>query len=290
MINLKMILICTWVNFRKWSVNPRIYTLGAIIIAFLIYHLSGLSNFASAKEVAVTPWVFPHLFTQPVMQVFACFTLLLFSDAPFVDRHMPFLVIRSGRRNWVIGQLIYIVLASFVYTAFIFLVSVLALIPNLELSTDWGTVIKTLALSSETIPEDITVTVFMDERMITMFSAIEATLIGFGLFWLVSIFIGVLIFCFNIVIGKMSGLVATGVFIFISYFVVYLGSLSYGTGIYYLSPLSWMTISTLDWNGTINVPSPTYALVFLLVASIFMSIISAKIFTKKDMNIQDWGY
>lgn len=289
MTDLKMIRICTQVNFKKWTVNPRIYTLAVIIIAFLAYHSFGLSQFAADKGVAVTPWVFPYLMTPPVMQVFACFTILLFSDAPFVDRHMPFLVIRAGRRNWVIGQLIYIIVAAFVYTAFIFLISVLVLIPNVQLSADWGIILKTLASNSGIAPS---VTIFPDERILSMFSTVEAALISFGLFWLVAIFIGVLIFCFNIVIGKMSGLVATGVFIFMSFFSINQGRFLLGDWISYLSPISWMSMSFFDWGytGTFSSPSITYAVLSLLAAITLMGVVSVNVFIKKDLDIQEWGY
>src|SRR5690625_3817274 len=131
-----MIRLCLGVNFRKWLVNPRIYALAVFIIAFLIYHQSGLSQFAGAHNQGVTPWVFPHLTTPPVLHVFATFAIILFSDAPFEDKHMPFLMIRSGRRNWIIGQLIYILMASLIYTLFVFIISILALLPNLELRSE----------------------------------------------------------------------------------------------------------------------------------------------------------
>lgn len=287
MTDLKMIRICTQVNFQKWSVNPRIYTLLVIIIAFLAYHSYGLSQFAAEKDVSVSPWVFPHLMTPPVMQVFACFTILLFSDAPFADRHMPFLVIRAGRRNWVIGQLIYIIVAAFVYTAFIFIISILVLIPNVQMTTDWGIILKTLASNSET-----SVTIFPDQRILSMFSAVEAALISFGLFWLVSIFIGVLIFCFNVAIGKMSGLIASGVFIFLSFFSIVQGRLILGDWISYLSPISWMSMSFFDWGYTemFSSPSITYAVLCLLGAISLMSVVCVTLFCKKDLDIQDWGY
>lgn len=289
MTNLKMIRICVQVNFQKWLVNPRIYTLAVLMIAFLAYHSFGPSQFAADKGIALTPWVFPHLITPPVLQVFACFIILLFSDAPFADRHMPFLIIRSGRRNWIIGQLLYIVTAAFVFTIFILFISMLVLIPNVQLSTDWGIILKTLAVSTEIIPS---VTIFPDERIITMFSVLEAMLISFGLFWLVSIFIGVLIFFFNIVIGKMSGLVASGVFIFISFFSIIHGRLILGDWISYLSPISWMSISFFDWNNSMGFssPSPMYAVICLVGSILLMSIVSTIVFCKKDLDIQEWGY
>lgn len=289
MTDLKMVRICAQVNFQKWPVNPRIYTLAVIIIVFLAYHSFGLSQFAADEGVAMTPWIFPHLMTPPVMQVFACLTILLFSDAPFADRHMPFLVIRSGQRNWVVGQLLYIIVAAFVYTAFILLISVLILIPNVQLSADWGIILKTLASNSEIAPS---VTIFPDERILSMFSTVEATLISFGLFWLVSVFIGVLIFCFNVVVGKMSGLVASGVFIFISFFSIVHGRFILGDWISHMSPISWMSMSFFDWDHTMTFTSPsvTYAVLCLLGAIILMSIVATNVFCKKDMDIQEWGY
>src|SRR5699024_10050642 len=222
-------------------------------------------------------------------QVFACLIILLFSDAPFADRHMPFLIIRSGRRNWIIGQLLYIVVASFVFTIFILFISVLVLIPNVQLSTDWGIILKSLAVNTEIIPS---VTIFPDERILTIFSVLEAMLISFGLFWLVSIFIGVLIFCFNIVVGKMSGLVASGVFIFISFFSIVHGRLILGDWISYFSPISWMSMSFFIWYNTMALlsSSRTYSILWRLLAMTLMSIVSIKVFCEKDLDIQEWGY
>ncbi|WP_062107422.1 hypothetical protein [Bacillus niameyensis] len=288
MTNLKTILLCVQVNFRKWLVNPRIYVLAVITVAFLAYHSSGLSQFATEKEVGIAPWIFPHLSLPPTMQVFACFIVLLFCDAPFADRHMPFLAIRTSRRNWVIGQLVYIILASFIYTAFICVMAALVLIPNLEFSKDWGILMKTLAMRPEMAP--VNVTVFFNPDVLKMFSPFQAMIISFGLFWLVSVFIGVLIFCFNVVIEKMSGLVASGVFIFMSLFSIVEGRFIFGDWIGYLSPISWMNISYLDWKGTGLTPTPTFAVFCLVITSVFMGILSTIIFCRKDMKIQDWGY
>lgn len=287
MTNMKMIYLCSQVNFRKWIVNPRIYTIAAIIVAFLTYHEYGLSQLAAENGEPLTPWIFSQLFTPPVMQVFASLTVLLFCDAPFADRHTPFLIIRAGRQNWLIGQLIYIVVASFIYTAFILVVSILALIPNVRFSMDWGIIIKSLAVNPQIAPN--TVTVFMNEEIIKMFTPLEATFISFGLFWLVTVFIGIILFYFNIVIGKMSGLIVTGIFIFISYFVVYLGPITIGEKIYYFSPLNWMSISYINWSDSGSVPSPPYVLLFLFISILIMITGSVVSFLKKDLNLHEWG-
>ena len=291
MTDLKMMLLCTNVNFRKWDVNPRVYTLAVAIIAFLAYHSFGLSQFAADKGVGITPWIFPHLTTPPVMQVFACLTVLLFCDAPFTDKHMPFLVVRTGRRNWVIGQLLYIILASFIYTAFICVVSIVVLIPNVQFAGDWGILLNSMGADPRMAPSNVTV--FVNGEIVTMFSAIEAMLISFGLFWLVSVFIGVLIFFFNIWIEKMSGIIAAGVFIFLSFFSMNHGRLLLGDWLLYITPVSWMNMSSVNFNYSemaAILPSPTYVVISLFGAIVVMGSISVFVFCKKDMNFQARGY
>ncbi|MBP1994322.1 hypothetical protein [Paenibacillus eucommiae] len=292
MTDLKTIWLCARVNFSKWPVTPRIYTLAAIIIAFSIWVFSWISDYASTVGVAVSPWVFPYLLTTPIMfPIYGCLTALLFCDAPFMDSHTPFLVIRTSRRNWVTGQLLYIVLAGFVYTTFFLLMSILVLIPNVQFSMDWGAVLKTIAFNPGSPAKyGITSLAVIGGPVMTLFSAIQATLISFGLFWLVTIFIGVLIFCFNIVIGRMSGLVAAGVFTVIAYFSIFVGKLAFGNVIYYVSPLNWSSMSYLDWGGTGSMPSPVYAVGCLLGAILLLSIISVFVFCKKDMHIQGRRY
>jgi hypothetical protein len=287
--NLKVILLCALVNFRKWRVNPRIYTLAAATAGFLSWHSAGLSQLSAATGIAVTPWVFTHLLTTTAMiAVFACFIMLFFCDAPFADRHTPFLIIRTGRRNWVIGQLVYIILAAFTYTVFFLIISVAVLIPNVKWDTDWGKILKTIA-ANPGIGNNygIKLTVFVHPLIVSMFSPIKATIISFGLFWLTSAFIGILILCGNIITGRAGGLVMAGVFLCISFFTEYLGPLTLnGYWIRCLSPINWCAMCCLDWTGRGEWAPPSYAVFSLLVSIFLMSIVSIMVFCKKDINIQ----
>lgn len=257
------------------------------IFAFLFYHSYGLSRFAADVGYKITPWVFPHLFSAPVLQIFAFALVLFFSDAPFKDHFTPFVVIRTGRRNWIIGQIVYIVLASVVITLFTFIVSVLALIPNLEFSLDWGIVIQSLANDPSIAPN--TVTIFFDPALISYFSPLAAMGLSFLFYCLVSIFIGVIILCFNVLLKKTAGVVVAGVFVAISLFANFAGFLTYGNIVFYLSPVSWLGISSLGWDRA-DIPSVTYALLVLILSMIFMSIISIIIYLNRDMDLKEGGF
>jgi len=289
MTELKTIWLSAWVNFRKWTINPRIYTLAAVIVAFSLWFFSWISDYAAAVGVKSSPWVFPFLLTMPVaFPIYGCLTILLFCDAPFTDSHTPYLAIRMSRRNWVLGQLLYIMLASFAYTVFFWLVSMLVLVPNVKFSSSWGPVLKTIAYdpgSAERL--GITPMVLIDDPVISLFSPIPAVLISLGLFWLVSVFVGVAIFCFNVVLGNMSGLIAAGLLTFLSYFSIYVGKIAFGQKIYYISPLNWGSMFYLDWGDSGLVPSPIFAVSVLVGTIVLMGFVSTVVFCRKDLHIRE---
>ncbi|GAF66843.1 hypothetical protein BTS2_3748 [Bacillus sp. TS-2] len=269
-------------------INPRIYVVFTLTIAFLAYHSFGLSHFSAEAGYPVSPWIFTHLTTPPVMQVFAFLIILLFCDAPFKDRHTPFLIVRTGRANWIVGQILYIFMAAFIYTLFSFLSSIIVMIPNVEMTFDWGILLQTLANDPMYAPDSVTI--FFNPEWMALLSPISATLLSLLHFWLVAIFIGLVILCFNLLSNKMLGILVIGIFVFLSFFSVYMGTLLFGMGIYYFSPISWMSLSYVDWSYNGSFPSSIFALVTLSITIIVMSIVSILTFIRKDINIQGGRY
>src|SRR5699024_8544904 len=122
-------------------------------------------------------------------------------------------------------------------------------IPYIDFTTDWGRVIRTLAVNpSSASNKGIQVTTPVQNSIVSSFSAIEATLISLVLFFLVTLFIWIVIFSLNLILGKMSGVIVVGVLVFISYFSIFVGQLTVGLKIYYFSPLSWMSLQYIDWH------------------------------------------
>ncbi|HOM02331.1 MAG TPA: hypothetical protein PLH43_05830 [Acetivibrio sp.] len=285
-MNIKNALLCSIVNYKKWIVNIKIYTLFALILAFNIWNFSGVYEYAKSVGEGISPWIFPHLLTFPTMMpVYGCFAMLLFCDAPFIDRHTPFLMVRTGRTSWVVGQLFYIFFTSLLYTIINYIMTVVCFFPHIEFTSDWGKVIRTLAMNpSSASQKGIYLTVIINNGIVTTFSAIEATLISLALFFLVTLFTGIVIFSLNLILGKMSGIITTGVLVFISYFSIFVGRITTGLKVYYFSPLSWSSLQYIDWYNSGDSPSLQYAVIFLFGTSIIFSVISVILFAKKDIN------
>ncbi len=246
-------------NIRRWGANPRfliIAVLGSLWIHFLV---SPLLHFSQLVDVRITPWVFPFVLINwyPSM-VILLGVVLLFCDAPFMNNSTPYECVRSGRRLWILGQIMYVVLASLIYVLFLVLVSILCLLPNLEISDQWGKVINTLAQTSagnqySQIP--------ISYRLMLSYSPIEAMLISSLILFLETTLIGVVMLAINTVTNRIGGVLAGLVLGFMPAFV---GSILVEPKFFYFVPTAWSNIDMLDVTGKSMYPSLPYVLCVLI--------------------------
>ena len=280
----KLSFLCAGVNLKKWRGNAAACTIAACFLAFALWNMGWVTEFCLKSGTRVTPWIFPFSFSAPTMMLFYGGVLaLLFSNAPFQDRHTPFLMIRTGKQSWIRGQLVYICVASLILPLFYYGAMLLVLLPVLGFSSDWGGVLRSLA-ADPMLPHDYGIPNVLnsfDYRIMDAFSPLAATLWSLLLAWLVGIFIGTLILFFNIAVKPGMGIVVAAFFTFWAYFTNYVGLILYGNFSYYVSPLSWTYMGALS---PFNQYAPTLPAVIavLLGGSILLSSVSIIIFSRKD--------
>lgn len=136
-------------NFKKWAVNPRLYILLLMEVLYLHSRLSPVGELCARTGYKVTPYLLPFLLDEgsAVMMLFLG-VVLLFCDAPFIEDEQPYIMLRSGRRIWFIGQMLYIVVASVLYLIVLYFISVLVLLPHIEWSAEWGKLLSTFSQTS----------------------------------------------------------------------------------------------------------------------------------------------
>ena len=90
---------CCAMQFRKWRASLRVITV-FIFLAIFAYDANwNVLTFSRTSGVPVTPWVYPAVFSDRYLMMCICLAVMvLFCDAPFLDRHQPYLILRSGRR------------------------------------------------------------------------------------------------------------------------------------------------------------------------------------------------
>ena len=135
-------------NILQWRINPKYAFVAMYMVLYMWYETQGFVAYSRALGYPVRPWLFPLLPGDPgnFVPIFLAFVLLV-SDAPFRNRQQQFVLLRVGKGAWIGGQLMYILFTSVVFTAALWLLSWIFLLPNLAWGNDWGPVLTTTAVA-----------------------------------------------------------------------------------------------------------------------------------------------
>ncbi len=271
-------------NFRKWATDYRMWTIAAMVIVMTFIYADDVRKNAAIIDSDVSLWIFPFLYTESFMVlIFTMPVVLMFCDAPFIDKNQTFVMMRTSRTKWLCGQLLYIILASAAYYLFVFLISVLSTVFIADPSLDWGGTFYSLAygnLQWEGVPA-----VWIPKLIVEYFTPIQACWLTFLLSWIGGVFLGMIIFFFNLITQTRSiGTVAA------TAFVVWGSWVKYSDGIQRyrkLSPISWITLDHIDVDGITPYPTLSYCLTVFSVLILAM-IIGVFIFgRKKNLDLKE---
>lgn len=137
---LRRSLAVTTYNFRQWNKNPRIFiTFG---LAFVLCFLLSDKAVRFAREYETTMqiveafvWTFGD---SNSILLSSLLLLLLFADMPFLSPGTPFYLSRINRRTWMIGQALYVAIATGVYLVFILISTALVCMENSFIGNMWS--------------------------------------------------------------------------------------------------------------------------------------------------------
>lgn len=149
MRSLRTILSVTLQNFRKWKSDYRLWISALLLMIFIHTETKGLSSLCAYYHIKSSQWLFPFLYTQYYSKIIFFLPLtFIFSNAPFIDSNQLYVIARSGKTKWFVGQMCYIALTSAIYFIFIIIFSIFINLDCISLSSEWGKVITTLANTS----------------------------------------------------------------------------------------------------------------------------------------------
>lgn len=191
-------------NLRRTISSIRILTVLLIIACFITQNLQAVLEISDFVKIGITPYSFPHLVNDYVCQlVMMAGAVILFCNAPFEDDGYFYMLPRAGKRSWALGQVIYIVSASFLYVMFLLLMSILPLIGHMEFGSEWGKIWGTLAKTDAGVQFGLLFSV--TEYMISNYSPIFALAVSVLLEWCCVSWLGLMIYFLNKLTGKAVG-------------------------------------------------------------------------------------
>lgn len=246
-------------SFHMGRAGSLRLVVAALMLTFVFMLLSPLRDACIATGYAVSPAVIPFMFENPIFQSLVAFgVLLLFSNAPFISPMQMFVISRTGRRRWVVGQILYVLLATGIYLLVILLFGLICVCDVATLSTNgWGKIATTLAATN--MGTEFGIGFDIPRKVIETWDPVFATVARLAVEYLGLALVGLTVFAANLYIKRMAGLYLGGAICLAD--IVIQNTLPYA----YVkaSPLSLARLQNLSFSeGSLLYPTYDWALAF----------------------------
>ena len=183
-------------SIRKWRGDARIAAIMILAFLFEWILIADLRHLCDEYQLSFSCWFFVFLF-KGIQAMFHFFgILLLFCDAPFVDKQQMDVILRVGKKNWFRGKILYIITASLLYFLYLFFISIAAFWPNVGFTLKWGELISVLSAQHNSV---------LRRDIVAYYTPLEAFGVQFMVCMMFAVFLGLLIFYMNLFKYKNLG-------------------------------------------------------------------------------------
>lgn len=266
------LLHATRINLLRWSSDPKYPAVLLYTVLYMYQLIGNVSGYAQELGVKIHPWLFPFLMRNgnvicPLMLGF----MLLISDAPFRNKQQQFVLLRTGKYTWMGGQILYLLMLSAVFTALLYLLSVVFTLPEMKVSTEWGSFLTTIAVNS--LPGNYGA-VDASYGVIRNATPIEVTLWSTASLTMVCFLLGLVMLLCNLWTGKGVGTTICSAIVIMPLLTQAFQNTPY---IYryltWISPMNWPDRSVMGQTGQ-NLPSYAYGIYMPLILSLILALVA----------------
>ena len=270
----KSVMLIALHNFRKWVYDCRVWIALFLVLIFVHSTTKQLSDICNYTNTKVSPWIFPFLYMPYYKKLLFFFPLILiFSNAPFIDKNQLYVLIRSGKSKWCIGQILYIAITSALYFLFIMVFSVVLNLDCIEFTGEWGKLLNTLGHTD--IAYRFRLGFQSEKDVISMFTPMSAMWFTFLHSWISGMILGFVVFLFNMKIRGSGSFLA-------SFMLVLSAVAAKNISLLKVSPVSWSTLNHIQLKPNDRLPS--YGYVTTVYVIILLILFATILFSAKRYN------
>lgn len=260
----KSVKVCSYL-FQHCFLTANTSVIYALLSVFICFNLRPVAEFCIAQKIAVTPWVFPFMTSDYMLQILlVAGAIILIVDAPFRDENQLYLMYRTGTVGWQLGTFMYMALAALVYVVSIWGIALLALADVLQFSWEWGkilgTLMQTMAGVEYGVPMVFNYTIFQ-------YSPLQATCYALVLEALCVLWLGMVVYIGNACIYDKIG-------VLLAFLYLFLDVMAYNVmprSVYQFSPLSLCQLGYFDGDFARDGASLSYAFCFFIISIVIFA-------------------
>ena len=197
-------------EYIKWITNPKMIIILVMFIFSYDYVIKELLIAASKmdEKLQLLEGFIGISNSQLLLMIIPIVFVGLMGDFPRIDGNAVFYIHRVGKINWVIGEMIFAIMASITYLMAILVFSVISLANNSVLTNKWSDVTTRYYLFA---PDDYgsIVANLTTGRLYNNMPPLEATLNILAVMFLFLVLISMLLLTFFVCKARMLGIVMT---------------------------------------------------------------------------------
>ncbi|MCI5890130.1 MAG: hypothetical protein MRZ68_02905 [Lachnospira sp.] len=207
--------------------------------------------------------------------IYLILVVFIFCDAPFIDTNQPYVFLRCNRNIWSIGQVLYIIIGSFIMVTMLFVSTIIVNIRYIRWDSTWGDVISyasvTNVLANMGLSND---TIGFSGKIVKYFSPLQAIAFTTLLLWMSFMLIGLIIYVINIITrSQLLGILTVSFLVMLSSGVDMLPGSIKERAIWF-SPFSWNTLNNIKVTATSELPTIDYILGMYIGMIVILCIIA----------------
>ncbi len=272
----------TRMNLMRWRDDPKYAVVAIFTIVQMWQRLGGLSEYAELLGTTIHPWVFPFLMhggtvITPLLLAY----VILIVDAPFRNRQQRYVLLRTGKRTWLAGQIVYQFILSLSFSLLILVCSIVFLIPKLSFSLEWGDFLTTISLDG--LPRAYGY-LSPQYSVIRGNSALEVTIRVFTTFTFSCFLLSMIVMLANLWLNKSVGAVIAMACALMPSLSQYMQTTQYVYRFFtWISPFGWADMTLLG-DKTLHQPSYLYALLAPIILSGVLVLVAMLTIHKCDLD------
>lgn len=210
-ISLRKSLSCAFVETGKWILDARMIIIPVLLIfiySFAIEPLLANASLMGEKLNIFEPFAAVANSGAILLIVPLCF-LTLISDYPKIDNNTIFYIFRTGRLNWLTGQLLRLVIMALFYLGTIFIGSVVPVLFRGYFGNYWSKAATSFAVVFPEYSSNFGVQL-LPENLYNQMSVFSAAIESYLLVFAYLLVLGLILLLFSLLKKKTLGFIISG--------------------------------------------------------------------------------
>lgn len=210
-IKIKTAFSCAAIDFRKWLQNSRMIILAALFVFIFVFAVKPLCENAGimGKPLnALEPYI-AALNSGSLLLIIPLGFLAVSSDFPVIDASAMFGIIRIGRQNWLLGQLINLLMMCVDYLAVVFASSTIFTAFSGFWGTEWSDIVLNFSHEFPEYSQNFGA-LLLPQNLYNHLSLPEAAVWSTLFVFVYLLFLGIILLFFTILGKKTAGVIVCG--------------------------------------------------------------------------------